>query len=201
MDSSSASSRERSSHERERVVKHHLPRLAAEFYCGQSFIHWTLTINNRATGWLTPEFHQASQLILLHTCSRYALVCPVYVLMPDHVHLLSLGLDQNGTDQRVALEFLRKHLRSALSPASWQHQAHDHVLREDERKHGAVQTVAHYILENPVQAKLAASVGNYPFLGCCVPGYPGLQVALPDYWEKFWRIYQRLIGESTRSRS
>lgn len=196
MDSASGSS-----HERERVDKRSLPRLAPEFYRGQAFIHWTLTIEGRATGWLTVEFHRAWQLCLLHTCSRYALACPVYVLMPDHIHLLCLGLDEMGSDQRLAVEFLRKHLRPALSPAAWQHQAHDHVLREHEREHSAVQTVAHYILENPGRAGLVTSTDTYPFLGCCVPGYPDLNLSQPDYWERFWRIYNRLIGESTRSRS
>lgn len=196
MDSASGSS-----HERERVDKRSLPRLAPEFYRGHAFVHWTLTIDGRATGWLTVQFHQAWQLCLLHTCSRHALACPVYVLMPDHVHLLCLELDENGSDQRLAIEFLRKHLRPALSPEDWQHQAHDHVLREHEREYGALQAVAQYILENPSRADLATSIGAYPFLGCCVPGYPDLQATQPDYWEIFWRIYNRLIGGSTRSRS
>lgn len=181
------------SRERERVEKGHLPRLAPEWYRGPAFVHWTLTMEDRATGWLTPEFHAILQQILLHTCHRYALVCPAYVLMPDHAHMLWLGLDDAGADQRVAIEYFRKHLRSALAPADWQRQPHDHVLDEAERHHDAFQIVARYIFENPVRANLAARWQDYPFLGCCLPGYPDLDVRCEDYWDLFWRIYNRLV--------
>jgi REP element-mobilizing transposase RayT len=185
-----------SSHERERVEKRHLPRLAPAAYRGFACIHWTLTLDHRDTGWLTATFHHTWQLTLLHTCSRYDLLCPVYVLMPDHAHLLWLGLDEQNSDQRTAMEFLRKHLRSSLSPARWQHQVHDHVLREDERASGVFQTVAHYILDNPVRAGLIQDWTNYPFSGCCIPGYPDLHLPQSDYWEKFWRIRNRLVENS-----
>ena len=58
------------SRERQRVDKDHLPRLAPEFYRGRACVHWTLTIENRAVGWLTPEFFQAWQFALLHACAR-----------------------------------------------------------------------------------------------------------------------------------
>ncbi len=171
-----------------------LPRLPPEFYRGAAYVHWTLTIEQRATGWLTPHFHHAWQLVLLHAGSRYHLHCPAYVLMPDHVHLLWLGTPDRDSDQRIAVEFLRKHLRPHLTPADWQHQAHDHVLREADQERGAFQAIAHYIFENPVRAKLTTRWSDYPFLGCCVPGYPALDVRTPDYWDLFWRIYQRLIA-------
>ncbi|MEO6001663.1 MAG: hypothetical protein ABIZ04_17050 [Opitutus sp.] len=171
----------------------YLSRLAPEFYRGRAFVHWTLTVQNRATGWLNPTFSHAWQLTLLHVCSRFALVCPAYVLMPDHLHLLLLGLNETGSDQRTAIEFLRKQLRDVLAPVDWQRQAHDHVLREKEREHDAFRTVAHYIFENPVRAGLIDAWGEYPYTGCCVAGYPALDVRAVGYWELFWRIYGRLI--------
>lgn len=185
------------------MEKGHLPRLRPESYRGLAFVHWTLTVESRATGWLTPVFHQSWREILLHACSRCQVACPAYVLMPDHIHLLGLGLDANS-DQRPAVEFLRKELRASLSPATWQHQAHDHVLREEHRKHGAFQIVAQYILENSVRAGLVRRIADYPFLGSCVAGYPGLDVTQPDYWERFWRIYNWLVEKrstATRLRS
>jgi hypothetical protein len=35
------------------------------------------------------------------------------------------------------MKFLREHLGPALCPHRFQHQAHDHVLREEERTRGA----------------------------------------------------------------
>ncbi len=155
-----------------------LPRLPPEHYRGHAFVHWTLTVEQRATGWLTPDFHHFWQLVLLHACSRYQLLCPAYVLMPDHAHLIFLGLDPDGSDQRTAIEFLRKHLRPHLAPADWQHQAHDRVLRDTERERGAFRAVAQYIFENPQRADLVTLWSEYPYLGSCIPGYPALDVRI-----------------------
>jgi hypothetical protein len=128
--------------ERERVapgrLKGHLPRLAPEFYRGRAFVHWTLTIEDRATGWLTETFHRDWYLCLLHTSTRFHLACPAYVLMPDHMHLVWLGL-RDDSDQLLAIEFFRHHLGPELSPAGWQRQAHDHVLNDQKpRQHREV---------------------------------------------------------------
>jgi REP element-mobilizing transposase RayT len=155
-----------------------------------------LTIQKRNTGWLSPNFHNRWQHILLHACSRYSLLCPDYVLMPDHMHLLWLGLDPQGSDQRSAVSFLRKQLRTSLHPTEWQHQPHDNVLRDADRGQGAFQRVAQYILENPVRKGLTGSPAEYRYLGCCVPGYPDLHVIELGYWPLFWRIYNRLIERS-----
>jgi putative transposase len=182
------------SHERQRVDKGKLPRLAPEHYRARSFVHWTLTLDQRATGWLTPAFHHAWQLTLLHACARYGLACPASVLMPDHSHLLLIGL-HDDSDQRTAIEFLRKHLRPNLAPHDWQHQTHDHVLRDTEREQGAFQTIAHYILENPVRAGLCLNPSDYAYIGCCVPGYPELNIHANDYWLRFWRLHNYLVSK------
>lgn len=178
--------------ERQRPDKGHLPRLTREHYRGHAFVHWTLTLERRATGWLSPAFHHSWQNILLHAGARYHLACPCYTLMPDHLHLLWIGT-ATASDQRLAIEFLRKHLAPHLVPATWQKQAHDHVLREDERERDAFHTVAHYIVQNPVRAGLVARWEDYAFTGCSVPGYPELDPRADDYWLRFWRIYNHLV--------
>ena len=179
----------------------YLPRLASGFYRGLSSVHWTLTIENRATGWLTESFHHRWQLSLLHACARYSLLCPAYVLMPDHMHLIWLGC-RADSDQRSATEFFRKHLRPALLPAQWQKQPYDHVLDPEERTHEAFVWIANYVLENPVRAQLVARYPDYPYVGSCVPGYPDLDIRAPDYWERFWRVHNYLLAlQTTRWRS
>jgi len=182
--------------ERERPVnvgKGHLPRLAAGHYRGHATVHWTLTVEKRATGWLSSDFHIRWRDILLHACARYDLLCPAYVLMPDHIHLVLMGLCQNGSDQKSAVAFLRKNLRAAIAPADWQKQAHDHVLRHHERKRHAFAKVAHYIAENPVRAKLTDSATDWEYTGSWVPGYPGLDPRTDGYWDLFWRIRAKLL--------
>jgi putative transposase len=120
--------------------------------------------------------------------------------MPDHAHLLWLGCAPDS-DQRLATVFLRKHTSAALAPARWQHQAHDHVLRPEERERNAFAATAHYILENPVRAQLAANRAAYPYLGCIIPGYPELALHAPDYWDRFWRVYAYLLDKSDPART
>ncbi len=93
---------------------HHLPRLIRSNYQAFAAVHWTLTVNPRSPGWLTSDFHQFFRELMLHTCAREQLVCPVYCLMPDHLHLVWLGLSQES-DQLNAMKFLRKYLNLLLA--------------------------------------------------------------------------------------
>ncbi len=192
----------------------HLPRLAPQSYCGDACVHWIHTTKNRTTGWLDLPFHLRFREILTHTLSRNDLVCPVYCLMPDHMHLLWIGIheERDQCNQRTATRHFRKHLNRLLEgedPVAevgrlWQNDAqttdthqfqlqrqpYDHVLRDEERERDAFQSVAHYILQNPIRAKLVSEedVASYPFAGCLVPGYPHLSVHEPDYWDTFWNL-------------
>ena len=69
-----------------------LPRLSREHYQADAVVFWTLTAFDRATGWLTQAFHSRFRELMLHTAAREGLVCPIYSLMPDHLHLVWMGL-------------------------------------------------------------------------------------------------------------
>jgi len=93
------------------------------------------------------------------------------------------------SDQLNAMRFLRRQIAPALKPHKFQHQAHDHILREDERKRGAFARVCFYVLANPIREKLATKVEDWPFNGVVVPGYPALHPTQEDFWEGFWKLY------------
>jgi putative transposase len=169
----------------------YLPRLAREYYQGDAVVHWTLTISNHQQGWLTPGFHGQFRELMLHTAARQGLACPIYCLMPDHVHLIWMGLRWDS-DQLNGMAFLRTYLEPALKPAEFQHQAHDNVLREQERQQNAFAKTCFYIAANPARAGLIAESESWPFTGCVVPGYPKLNPATNDFWQKFWKIYALL---------
>jgi putative transposase len=105
-----------------------LPRLPREYYQGDAVVHWTLTVFDRAKGWLSDAFHGQFRELMLHAAAREGLFCPAYVLMPDHIHLLWMGL-RLESDQCNGMAFLRTHLEPALDSAKFQPQAHDRVLR------------------------------------------------------------------------
>jgi REP element-mobilizing transposase RayT len=176
---------------------HHLPRLAPEFYRGFAVVQWTITLERRVSGWLDEKFHLHFRELLLHVAAREGLFCPVYVLMPDHLHLLWMGL-RVSSDQRNAMKFLRKDLAVELARRSpgraefeLQKQSHDSVLREKDRRRGAFEKSCFYILDNPCRKKLANHPRNWPHLGAVVPGHPFLHPLDEDFWELFWKIYMQ----------
>lgn len=85
-----------------------------------------------------------------------------WVLMPDHLHwLFVLGATQplaaliHDFKGRSARR-INRHLER--SGTLWQRAYHDHALRSDED----VQTIARYIVANPLRAGLVERIGDYP---------------------------------------
>jgi REP element-mobilizing transposase RayT len=183
-------------HEERHAQRHsYLKRLPPENYRGQAYVHWSLTIEDRKTGWLIPIFYYKYREILTHSMFRFGLCCPIYCCMPDHIHLLWVGICHQS-DQRQAMRYFRRQLNPVLEKlkARFQLQAYDHVLREEERQRTAFEDVAEYIARNPERKNLVTSDGfrDYPYTGCLVPGYPELKPFEDQYWDRFWRIYSHL---------
>ncbi|PWU11150.1 MAG: hypothetical protein C5B50_23880 [Verrucomicrobia bacterium] len=167
-----------------------LPRLPREYYQGDSVVHWTLTVFDRKRGWLSELFHSRFRELILHTASREGLFCPVYCLMPDHLHLIWMGL-RLDTDQLNGMAFLRTHLEPTLAPAKFQPQPHDRVLRAEQRRRNAFAETCRYVLGNPVRARLVAKPEAWKFSGAAIPGYPRLNPLDPDYWPLFWKLFAK----------
>lgn len=166
----------------------YLPRLAREFYQGDAVVHWAMPIAMGKTGWLNDDFHHDFREIMLHAAAREGLFCPAYCLMPDHIHLLWMGL-RGESDQRNGMKFLREYAAKALRPFRFQHQGYDHVLREDERKRNALAKTCFYILANPVRAGLMDEKQAWRFCGAIIPGYPAVHPLEREFWPLFWRLY------------
>jgi REP element-mobilizing transposase RayT len=160
-------------------------------------VHWTITLES-PPGWLDASFHALFRELLLHAAARERLFCPAYVLMPDHMHLVWMGLSLSS-DQINGMRFLRKYLQVELTRRSspgglqfeLQKQSHDNVLREEERTHGAFASVCFYILDNPVRAGLVTSASEWPWIGAVLPGYPDVHPLDKDFWELFWKLHQQ----------
>ena len=164
-------------------------------------------MDDRKTGWLIPIFYYKFRELLTHTMFRYGLCCPIYCCMPDHLHLLWLGLAE-GSDQRNAMKYFRRQLNRLLEKlgAVLQKQPYDHVLRPDERQTAAFAAVVEYIARNPERAGLVGpdKYREYSFTNCLLPGYPEVTFWQPDFWDRFDRIvsslrkqgFQRLIADS-----
>ncbi|WP_411564017.1 REP-associated tyrosine transposase [Pseudomonas shirazensis] len=84
-----------------------------------------------------------------------------WVVMPDHVHwLIELKSVTLGTLMRrfKSRSSLALHKAGVRYGPVWQAGYQDRALRREE----SMRSVATYIVENPVRAKLVDSVGDYP---------------------------------------
>ena len=176
----------------------YLKRLSPEHYRGHACVHWSMTIEDRQTGWLIPIFYYKFRELLTHTMFRFGIGCPIFCLMPDHLHLLWMGL-VDSADQRLAMKYLRGQINLVLEKRGFQlqDQPFDHVLREDERKPVAFQNVVEYIARNPERKQLVPPDGfrAYPYTGCLLPGYPDLKPFQSDFWTLFDALTSKLRRE------
>ncbi len=171
----------------------HLPRLDPCAYRGQAWVHWTMTLRDRATGWLDDAMLANVRELLLHTLSRHHLHCAAWCLMPDHAHFLWMGLWE-GSDQLRAVRFFRRHWNARLAShgVRLQPQAYDHVLRESERRPDAFEDTVLYIFHNPQRAGLVDDWRDWPFFGAMAPGFPDLPVVpVGEFWPRFWKIHNQ----------
>ena len=87
-----------------------------------------------------------------------------WCFMPDHVHLLVQGQTEAADVRpfiRLAKQLSGFHFKQRFGAALWQRYGYEHVLRgEDETL-----TVARYIIQNPVRARMVAHPTDYAFLG------------------------------------
>ncbi len=169
--------------------RHHLPRLVPEYYKGFAAVHWTMPIVERRSGWLSESFHAHLREVLLHALARYDCCCPIYCLMPDHMHFMFVGWSANA-DQLLLIRFLRKHLNDLLKEydldCEFQKQAHDHVMRRDEMDESEFESSVLYIANNPVKAELVRETKDYPYTRVMLPGFPRIDFWSAGYWRIFW---------------
>lgn len=87
-----------------------------------------------------------------------------YCFMPDHLHVLIEGKNEDSDMKELILKFKQKtayEFKRLYQKRLWQENYYEHILRKDEDTKKA----ARYILENPVRKGLAAHVLNYPYVG------------------------------------
>jgi REP element-mobilizing transposase RayT len=98
----------------------------------------------------------------LRTTEKTGLVQSLaWVVMPDHLHwLVTLQSGDLPTLMRCIKGRSAISINRALCSQGqlWQKGFYDHALREDED----LQTVARYIVANPLRAGLAEKIGDYP---------------------------------------
>lgn len=176
----------------------YLKRLPRHYYRGAAWVHWTMTIKDRRTGWLDDSMHVSVREALCHTMSRYHMVCAVYSLIPDHAHFLWCGCSMKS-DQLNASSFFRRQWNAILRKRGFelQKQAYDNILRGRERETGAFEDTCVYVMKNPERGGLVDEWREWGFCGSLTCGYPRLDPREDHFWSKFWTIYNELRDPET----
>lgn len=169
----------------------HLPRLADESYRGFQFVHWIMTIADRHKGWLNKGFHSRFREILIQSATKYHVVVPTCCLMPDHIHILSVGINPMA-DQKLWSRSVRRAVNQGLKPQRLQRQPYDHVLRAKEQKMDSFSTLVHYICNNPVRAGLVAEPHDWSYTGSVISELPNLKPYCREFHERWWCWWNRL---------
>ncbi len=101
---------------------------------------------------------------LEHAANALAFHLLAYCFMPDHVHILVQGKN----DEARLLQFVQRfkqltgyRYKRAYGYSLWQQSFYDRVLRDDED----IVTVGEYIFGNPVTAGLVADTSDYALSG------------------------------------
>jgi len=176
-----------------------LYRLAPATYQGYVVVHWTMTTEHRAAGWLSELAHSKIREALLHIAARHHIWCAAYCLMPDHAHFVWLSANERA-DQLKGVALFRRITNGCIPGLFWQRQAYDHVLKGNETSRDGISSVCHYVFENPIRGKLARRREEYPYRGSCLLGYPDVDPRRADFWEVFWTLFLRETSNVRASR-
>jgi len=88
----------------------------------------------------------------------------VYLFMPDHLHLIVSGIDEQGDLLALVERFKQKttyRLRQAGTEFAWQKDFYDHIIRASEDYGAQVR----YLLRNPVRRGLCELWEHWPHKG------------------------------------
>jgi len=131
---------------------------------GQTYLLTTSTADRRP--WFAQHMVAAAAVDVLGDRATWPAALPlVWVLMPDHLHLL-IELCGGESLARVmarikGLIWLEVRAQLRVPDRLWQASFHDHALRQDEN----LLRVGRYLLENPVRARLVDRPAQWRWRG------------------------------------
>jgi putative transposase len=112
--------------------------------------------NDLLVGWLTDTLREKS--------SSFGFRVWAYCFMPDHLHLLIEGKDNNSDMRRFISSYKQStgfYYKKKTGLSLWQVNYYEHVLRRGED----TTNVARYIFNNPVRNGLVDNFKKYKSLG------------------------------------
>lgn len=118
--------------------------------------HIAFTTSNRSP--IFSDFSKARILIriLKQSDQQQSTKTLAFVIMPDHVHWL-MQIAGSQSLQNI-IKSVKSKTSIRLAQRIWQAGYYDHAIRQEED----MQTIARYIVANPIRAGLVNKVSDYP---------------------------------------
>lgn len=138
------------------------PRLKDFDYIGTYAYFVTILTKDRGTYLKEVEVVDSLIGILVEKARSERFSVLAYCFMPDHLHLLVSGEDDNSNLKKFISLFKQKSgywFKKNYNKNLWHISYYDHILRKEE----SIENVALYILENPVRKGLVSDFREYPF--------------------------------------
>jgi REP element-mobilizing transposase RayT len=161
------------------------PRLKTFDYLGLHRYFLTFCTYQRRPVFVTPDRVDVVRTQILRTLREQKFALIVCCYMPDHLHLLVEARADDCDGRRfiaLAKQLTGYHYKQRFGERLWQRYGYERTLRSDE----ATLSVARYIVENPVRAKLVTRLKDYPFIGSGLYSIDEIleAIQLPDDWLK-----------------
>ena len=144
-----------------REKKHRLPR---EYYRGLVTVSLTACVDGRRRPFLEEAIVQTFLETLKDAVEKNGCSVYIYCFMPDHLHAILHGMDDDADSWRAMVDFKQKTgfwFCKQRSEFSWQKDFHDHVIRANEDLGAHVR----YVADNPVRSGLVKLWSEYPHTG------------------------------------
>jgi putative transposase len=138
------------------------PRLKDFDYRGTYAYFITILTNSRATYFKETKVVKGVINILNEIAISEKFKVLTYCFMPDHLHLLIIGADDLSDLRKFMSLFKQKSgywFKKNYEENLWHLSYYDHVLRKEEN----IESIASYILENPVRKGLVSDPREYAF--------------------------------------
>ncbi|MCK4396666.1 transposase [candidate division WOR-3 bacterium] len=145
-------------------IQEHKHRLARNLYKGKIIVSFTMCISKNTKLFITDKIFLSMEQILLECLKKESSEAHIYLLMPDHCHLLIEGKFEDSNLWKFAVSFKQKSgywLSKNGYSEKWQKDFYDHILRKNED----VKKQILYTLKNPVRKGIVDDWKEYPFKG------------------------------------
>ncbi|PIY78539.1 MAG: hypothetical protein COY82_01960 [Parcubacteria group bacterium CG_4_10_14_0_8_um_filter_35_7] len=143
------------------------PRLPQFDYKGNFAYSITICCNQGKNHFTKDATVQPCLNILKNVMDQEGFDIYAYCFMPDHLHLLLIGKNENVDMNKTIKLYKQKTgywFKQQYKEKIWQNSYYDHIIRKEE----GIENVALYIFNNPIRKGLVNDFIDYPYLGSFV---------------------------------